>query len=153
MIGFEERWDAHRAIEGIILGYADAVDTGDFERVAGYFRHGRIRVYGRDSVYEGVDGVLDVFRSYTRVYEGTPSTKHVTTNILIDVETRSSAKAQSYFTVLQARPELPLQVVIAGRYRDTYERRDGTWWLTDRLGFCDLIGNLGAHLQDHPDLQ
>jgi hypothetical protein len=154
LVTFEEKWQAEHEIEKIIFGYAEAVDEGDFVRVAKFFQRGRIRVNGRESVYEGSDGVLEVFQRYTRVYEGIPSTRHVTTNLFIEVdESGKVAHARSYFTVLQARPELPLQVVIAGRYLDTFERIEGTWWLTDRLGCCDLVGNLEAHLQDHPDLQ
>src|ERR1700689_1847728 len=106
MIGFQERPQAQHEIEGIIYGYGEAVDTGDLDRFGGYFRHGKVRVHGTDSVYEGTDGVIDMMRTYTRLYDGIPSTKHVTTNLLIEVDdggTRATAK--SYFTVLQATPE------------------------------------------------
>ncbi len=106
---------------------------------------------GDEEVYEGTQGVLEMFRSYTRFYDGIPSTKHVTTNLMIDVDDSGRrATAKSYFTVLQARPELPLQVVIAGRYADTFERVDGKWYLTDRLEYCDLIGDLSAHIAGNP---
>jgi hypothetical protein len=150
-VSFEERYLAEHEIAKIIYGYADALDTGDFERLGGYFRKGRVRVDGQDGSYEGTDGVLEMFRQYTRFYDGIPSTKHVTTNLMIDVDDSGrSATAKSYFTVLQARPELPLQIVIAGRYADTFERIDGTWCLTDRLEYCDLMGNLSAHLAGNP---
>jgi hypothetical protein len=42
--------------------------------------------------------------------DGTPRTKHVTTNIAVEVdEEAGTALARSYFTVLQALPDLPLQ--------------------------------------------
>ena len=150
-VSFEERYVAERAIEEIVYGYADALDTGDFERLGGYFRHGRVRIEGVDAVYHGTEGVLDMFHRFTRFYDGIPGTKHVTTNLRIWVDPSGrSATAKSYFTVLQARPELPLQIVIAGRYADTFEVIDGEWCLTDRFEHCDLMGDLSAHLAGDP---
>jgi hypothetical protein len=49
--------------------------------------------------------------------------------------------------VLQARPELPLQVVIAGRYHDQLARTEDTWHFTDRMIYVDLVGDLRFHLK------
>jgi hypothetical protein len=150
-LSFEDRFNAEHEIEKIIYGYADALDTGDFDRLGEYFRRGKVRVNGVDAVYEGTDGVLDMFKSFTRFYDGIPSTKHVTTNLRIEFdESGESASAKSYFSVLQARPELPLQIVIAGRYADTFERIDGKWYLTDRFEYCDLMGDLSMHIAGDP---
>jgi 3-phenylpropionate/cinnamic acid dioxygenase small subunit len=150
-LSFEERFNAEHEIEKIVYGYADALDTGDFDRLGEYFRRGQVRVDGVDVVYEGTDGVLGMFKSFTRFYDGIPSTKHVTTNLRIEVdESGESANAKSYFTVLQARPELPLQIVIAGRYADKFERVDGKWYLTDRFEYCDLMGDLSQHIAGDP---
>ena len=54
---------------------------------------------------------------------GTPHTKHLVTNLVIDVDdVAGTASARSYFTVLQSLPDFPLQPIIAGRYRDDFER-------------------------------
>jgi hypothetical protein len=58
----------------------------------------------------------------------------------------ASATARSYFTVLQATPAVPLQPIVAGRYHDRFERRDGAWRFADRLIFVDLVGNVSDHL-------
>ena len=149
-LSWEVRLQAEREIQDIVYGYADALDTGDLERLKEYFRYGRVRVDGQADVYEGADGVLGMFRSHVRFYDGIPRTKHVTTNLRIEVESETRAVAKSYFTVLQATPELPLQIVIAGRYLDTFEVRDGAWRLTDRMEYCDLLGDLSAHLAENP---
>jgi hypothetical protein len=147
----QERIEAEQAIARIVYDYARAVDTGDLERLRHIFRHGRIRIDGVDDQHVGGDGVVEMFRRYTKFFDdGTPSTKHVTTNLLIDVESPQKATSWSYFTVLQARPELPLQIVIAGRYLDTWEPRDGEWALTDRFEYCDLIGDMSQHIMDNP---
>jgi 3-phenylpropionate/cinnamic acid dioxygenase small subunit len=81
--------------------------------------------------------------------DGTPSTKHVISNVTVDVEDGGdTAAARSYFTVLQARPDLPLQPIIAGRYHDRFERVDGAWRFAERLIITDLIGDLSQHLRD-----
>ena len=61
-----------------------------------------------------------------------------------------TASTRSYFLVLQATEVLPLQVVIAGRYLDTFERADGAWRFTDRLIVSELIGDLSQHIRDNP---
>ena len=73
--------------------------------------------------------VEKIFRAMVRVYEdGTPRTKHVTTNIRIDVDDeRGAAVAHSYVTVFQALPDLAMQPIVAGRYRDVFVCRDGVW--------------------------
>ncbi|MEI6701242.1 MAG: nuclear transport factor 2 family protein, partial [Actinomycetota bacterium] len=74
-------------------------------------------------------------------------TKHVTTNVAVTVE-GTTGRASSYFTVLQAVPGLlPLQPIIAGRYRDQFEQVDGQWRFTARHVTVDLMGDLSAHLK------
>ena len=77
----------------------------------------------------GPDAIERLYARSTRRYEdGTPRTKHVMTNVMVDVaDDGATASSRSYFTVLQAVPgALALQPVIAGRYRHAYERVDRT---------------------------
>ena len=141
--------DAQTAITRLIIAYADRIDAGDFEGVAELFAAGRVSAEGADTVRTGRHEVLEMYRRSTRIYEdtGTPKTKHVTTNLVIDVdEDADTAQARSYFTVLQATPELPLQPVIAGRYHDRFERGKGAWRFAERHIICDLFGDLSHHL-------
>ena len=86
-----------------------------------------------------------------RYDDGTPRTKHVTTNLVIDADDAAgTATARSYFTVLQQLEDFPLQPVIAGRYHDTFERVDDDWRLTERVILCDLVGDLSRHLTVDP---
>jgi hypothetical protein len=59
-----------------------------------------------------------------------------------------TAAARTYFTVLQARPDLPLQPIIAGRYHDRFERAGGKWRFAERVIIPDLVGDLSRHLRD-----
>ncbi len=87
-----------------------------------------------------------MYTATTRKYpDGTPRTKHVMTNPIVEVdEDAGTGTARSYFTVLQQVDDLPLQPVIAGRYRDEFERADGEWRFTHRHMICDLFGDLVA---------
>jgi hypothetical protein len=83
------------------------------------------------------------------LYQGTPCTKHVISNVVVAVD-GVHARAQCYFTVLQARPNLPLQPILAGRYHDRFERHDGAWWFADRVIHPDLVGDLSHHMRHAP---
>jgi 3-phenylpropionate/cinnamic acid dioxygenase small subunit len=57
-----------------------------------------------------------------------------------------AATARSRFTVLQQTAELPLQVIIAGRYHDRFECIDGAWHFSEREMKTELYGDLSRHL-------
>ncbi len=70
------------------------------------------------------------------------------TNVIVDVaDDGTTASSRSYFTVLQAVPgALALQPVIAGRYRQTYERVGARWRIATMHIIIDLTGDLGHHM-------
>jgi hypothetical protein len=143
--------DDARAIENLLYTYAERIDAGDLEGVADLFSHGRIAA-SADAPPEGAvvgrEQVLALYRSSTRLYEdGTPHTRHVTTNAIIEVaEGAERATARSYYTVFQQVEGLPLQPIIAGRYHDSFHRLDGRWWFDTRIMLVDLTGDLSRHL-------
>jgi hypothetical protein len=145
--------DARIAIERIVYGYAERIDLGDFEGVAELFAHARYRGGGYDDPgTQGAAPVLETLEKMVRRYEdGTPRTKHVTTNLVIEAdEPAGTAASRSYFMVLQQLKDFPLQAIIAGRYHDAFERVDGEWRLTERVILCDLFGDLSRHLVGDP---
>ena len=136
------------AIATLIYTYAECLDAGDLEGVAALFARATLRSNLRPEVRRGTGEALETFRNSVALYDGIPCTKHVTTNVIIEVDTHhSTAAARSYFTVLQSRPELPLQVVIAGRYHDQFGHSEGLWHFTERMIYVDLVGDLRFHLK------
>jgi 3-phenylpropionate/cinnamic acid dioxygenase small subunit len=136
------------AIRALIYTYAERLDAGDLESVAQLFTDATLRSNLRAEVRRGSRAALETFRGSVALYDGSPCTKHVTTNVVIEVDSsRGTATARSYFSVLQARPELPLQVIIAGRYHDQFARTGGNWHFTDRMIHVDLSGDLRFHLK------
>ena len=141
--------DSYRAIENLLYRYAELIDLGDLPRMAALFEHAEILAPAEGSSVKGTDSVLAMYNASTRLYPetGTPCTKHVTTNAIIEVdEAAGSATSRSYFTVFQATGELALQPIIAGRYHDSFERADGAWRFRTRRMFVDLWGDLSKHL-------
>ncbi len=145
--------DARTAIEHIVYGYAARVDAGDFAAVAELFEHARYKGGGPDDPgVEGAAPVQQIFESMVRRYDdGTPRTKHVTTNLVIDADDAAgTAESRSYYTVFQQVDGTPLQPIIAGRYHDRFAVLDGAWCLVERVIFCDLVGDLSRHLTVDP---
>ncbi len=137
-----------QAIAGLVYRYAELLDSGDLDGVAALFAHATWGAGTRDVT---VRGTADVRRMYDGVVlydDGTPRTKHVITNLVIEHEDGTThAAARSYFTVLQATEGLPLQPVIAGRYHDRFEKADGAWRFAERIIHPDLQGDLSRHMR------
>jgi hypothetical protein len=140
---------AESAITELVYTYAERIDLGDFDGVGALFADAEITAEGGDVSWRGKDDVAAMYASFTRRYpNGTPNSKHVTTNLIVDAdEDAGTATARSYFTVMQAVPgSLPLQPVISGRYRDSFERVDRVWRFSRRHMIVDLVGDLSQHL-------
>ena len=82
--------DAAREIENLVYTYAERLDAGDLDGVAALFAHGRIcgvEDGPPETVFTGAAGVRQMYEMATRLYDdGTPKTKHLTTNVRSDVD-------------------------------------------------------------------
>jgi ketosteroid isomerase-like protein len=133
---------AAEAITKLIYTYAERIDAGDFAGVGELFAHATLTFEGFGDAVTGGDAIEALYSRTTR------RTKHVMTNVMVDVDDAgATARSRSYFTVLQAVPgALPLQPVIAGRYRHTYEQVDAQWRVATMHIIIDLVGDLGHHM-------
>ncbi len=139
--------NSREAIAALIYAYAERLDRGDLRGVAALFAGATYRGEG-GGMFRGAEALFNTLERLIILYDGTPRTKHVTTNLTIEVdETRGIASARSYYTVFQATPMLPFQAIVAGRYEDQFARTDGQWHFSDRLVFVDLTGDLSQHLR------
>ena len=146
--------DPALAISNLILRYAELMDLGDFAGVGRLFSHAAITTDLSDEVRVGAALAQEQFETWTRRYpdNGTPHTKHLTTNLIIEVDPgATTAKARSYYTVFQQTDELPLQPIIAGRYHDEFAVIDGVWSFTKRHYINELFGDLSKHLLQQID--
>lgn len=140
---------AATAITNLLYRYGELMDQGDLEGVAALFASATIKTGPDGAIVEGSEAMLALWRAHVRIHPcGTPRTKHVITNPIVEVDEASgTATCRSYFTVLQATPDLPLQIIAAGRYHDVFRRTDGAWRFAERdYTMLDLIGDLSQHL-------
>src|SRR5687768_15184242 len=114
-------------ITQLMMRYCELQDAADFDRVGELFENGSYIIDGV-SEYVGGPAIAAMKKKYDRTYaDGTLHTKHVTTNVIVEVdEGGETATARSYFVVYQQLPDLPLQAIIAGRYHDRFVRTGST---------------------------
>ena len=137
-----------QAIRNLLFGYAERIDRGDIDGMARLFEHATYRA-GEQPPITDWKAVAQLNKSLVILYDdGTPKTQHVTTNVSIELDpTGAAASARSRFTVLQGAPGQALQVIVAGRYHDRFEKHAGSWRFSARHIFMDLLGDLTHHLR------
>src|SRR6201997_5079149 len=109
---------AETQIANLLYRYAECIDTGDLPGAAALFEHARIRIGGSDTDTIDASRLLGIWKSLIVLHpDGTPRTKHVTTNPIIEIdEDAGTANCRSYYTVLQQTDESPLQTIVPGPY-------------------------------------
>ena len=127
--------------------YCRLYDSGDFEGYAQLFADAR--VVGPLSTLNGAAEVVAYHRSNCLLYDGSPQTRHVTTNIEIDIaDDGLHAKGRSYVTIYQAVPSFPLQVIFVGGYIDEFAKINGEWRFAQRQAVPYLVGDLSRHARE-----
>lgn len=134
------------AIQNLVYKYTWHIDHGDFAAMAAMFADADVTlpagVYRKDP-----QALADVFKEYVRIYpDGTPRTRHVTTNLIVEPISSTEAEASSAVTVFQQTDQLPLQPIIGTRNFDRFEKVGGRWRFSARRIEIDLFGNLSAHM-------
>jgi 3-phenylpropionate/cinnamic acid dioxygenase small subunit len=141
---------AHEAIRNLLGRYCELIDAGDLDGVADLFAEAVLTADDGAEIGRGKEGALRLFRGTVHLHDGSPRTRHLTTNSIIEVDEQAGAAiARSAYVVLQATDALALQPIITGRYRDRFTRAgDGTWRFAERAYAVDLTGDLSQHMRD-----
>jgi hypothetical protein len=143
--------NSEESILSLMNDYCYRIDGGDLQGFAELFAHGTWLVQGDPN--GGDTGSAAVMATLQNIilYDGKPNTKHVMSNIQIEVDDAShSATAQCYITVFQAvAPDFPLQPIFIGHYRDSFECVNNSWRFTLRDISPDLAGDLSHHRSDY----
>ena len=76
------------AVTKLVFRYAELVDEGAFATVAKLFEHATFRAVVGADVYTrtGAHQVREQFERMVITYDGVPSTKHLTTNVVVEVD-------------------------------------------------------------------
>ena len=146
------------AIEGIMFGYAEAIDYGDMETVGMLFAKGSILMPDGGSL-EGTEAVCGHYSDIIRFYdadenevpyvrgEPTPRTKHVITNIACSFNNAvDQADVRSYFTVYQ-NLDGQNTLIAGGRYVDVFKLDLQGWFIRTREIYLDNPGDISRHLK------
>ncbi len=137
---------APTAITNLIARYAELIDGGDFEGIGELFAHATVTADGGGE-WTGAEAVTKMYDDFTRKHEdGTPRSKHVITNHIVELDSADAGRCRSYFTVFMCTQTLPLQPIVAGRYRDEFERVDGVWRYKSRHMLVEFVGDVSEHL-------
>jgi hypothetical protein len=138
---------AREEILHLMNRYGFTIDTGDLDGFASLFAHGAWEMEGAKPNI-GKQDVLAAL-SNVKIYEdGTPKTKHVTSNVDLTInESAGTASSECYVTVFQQTEDFPLQAIFCGHYFDNFERVNGSWRFAKRLIRHMLAGDMSAHLK------
>jgi len=136
------------AIRNLLGLYCELIDEGDFDGVGRLFAEGALADEHGHELARGAGAVAAFYRQVDKLYDGSPRTKHLVVNTIVEVDDDgASATARSSYVALQQTDALPLQAIIAGRYRDRFERDGaGGWRFAERRFSADLLGDLSHHL-------
>jgi hypothetical protein len=137
------------AVTALVHAYAERLDAGDLDGVARLFDRA---VWRSPQHPEGLRGVEAVRRVYdgVRLYDGSPCTKHVLSNLVVEVdEGARSAASRCSFTVLHGAEGRSVRPILSGRYHDAFARDAGGdgagWQFTERVTLVDLVGDVSGH--------
>jgi 3-phenylpropionate/cinnamic acid dioxygenase small subunit len=132
----------HAWISGLLVRYCDLMDAGDWEGVGRLFPSGALVSPDGTELARGPSAVSDFYASLVLLHDGSPRTKHLVLNTVIDDQDDGTAIVRSTYLVLQAL-DGDLRPIITGRYVD---RVAGGVFLERRF-FVDQAGDLSHHLR------
>ena len=138
-----ERIEIERACERLVYAYSHALDLGDMSAAADFFAENgsMARPMAPDVVVQG----RETIRASLLTRPKTLLTKHLATNVMIDVESRDSASGLSYLTMISTTPPADAKPpfvsagpIYFGEFKDRYVRENGVWKFLERRGSIQL---------------
>jgi ketosteroid isomerase-like protein len=139
---------AHEQIRNLLGRYCERMDAGDFAGLAALFADGQLADDAGNVFATGADQMQAMWEGQTKLYDGSPRTRHITANPVIDVDdTGGTATCSSSYVVFQGVDDFAFQPIVSGRYNDRFARNDdGSWRFTERRYAVDHVGDLSHHL-------
>jgi hypothetical protein len=138
-----ERLEIERACERLVYVYSRALDLGDMSAAADCFAEqgSMARPMMPDQVIQG----RETIRASLLTRPKTLLTKHLATNVMIDVESRDAASGLSYLTMISTTPPAggkPPYVsqgpIYFGEFKDRFVRENGAWKFLERRGSIQM---------------
>ena len=109
--------NSYADISNLLSEYTHRFDLGNLEGAAQLFRHARVQT--APDTWIDYKQLLDIWREGVIMYDdGTPKTKHVCTNAVINIdEDNDAADSKSYYVVYQ-QTDRPFNAVRSDRCSD-----------------------------------
>ncbi|HZO07186.1 MAG TPA: nuclear transport factor 2 family protein [Solirubrobacterales bacterium] len=134
-------------IRALTHEYTFRLDGGDFAGVAALLAAGALRMSAKGMDEQEMRGAEEIERFYANqvvTHDGDPRTRHVISNHVVDID-GEGAHGRCYFTVLMKPPRQPIQIVVCGRYFDTFERHEGAWRFLRKVIQVDYLTDISEH--------
>jgi hypothetical protein len=146
-----DRSDDILAIQRLMHLYAHRFDAGDIAGFADLFARGTLDFGRLAPAATGAQAVYEMIDRLVIMYDGSPRTNHVMSNVVIDIdEDRRGASAGCYVQILQATDGFPLQIIATGIYSDRFVNDDGDWRFDVRRSASSLVGDVSHHVRLRP---
>src|SRR5580692_2003801 len=137
-----ERIEIERACERIVYAYSRALDLGNMSAAADFFaEHGS---FARPMAPDKIIQSREAIRAALLTRPKTLLTKHLATNVMIDVVSRDEARGLSYLTMISttpsgdAAPYVSAGPVYFGEFKDRFLREGGEWKFLERRGSIQM---------------
>ena len=141
---------SQREIERKIYAVGYAIEDGDFQRVGDIMGDATMGadMIGRKA-FKGGDEIRDQYARTNIVYpDRGRASKEIYHNILVDIDLdRGTARSVTSYTVAHQPPDDPFELIVAGKYEDEWERRDGEWHWVDRYIVVQYKNDLNKHMK------
>jgi len=140
-------------IRNLLGRYCELIDAGDFDGVGALFARGGLAAGDGPPFAKGVTAVAAFYRSGTVLHDGSPRTKHLVLDTIIEEQDAAGVTARSSYVVLQGDGAI-LQPIITGRYVDHFARDpflgtgpegEGGWHFVERRFTVDVVGDISHH--------
>jgi hypothetical protein len=137
-----ERIEIERACERIVHAYSRALDLGEMSVAADFFAENGsfARPMAPDKIIQGREAI----RAALLTRPKTLLTKHLASNVMIDVMSRDQACGLSYLTMISttpgdgAAPYLSSGPIYFGEIKDRFVREAGEWKILERRGSIQM---------------
>jgi SnoaL-like domain len=138
-----ERIKIERACEQLVYTYARLLDLGDLSGAADLFAENgsMARPLTPNQVIQGREAI----RAALLTRPKTLLTKHLSTNVMVQVESHEAATGISYLTMIATTPTAEAQPpflsngpIYFGEFKDRFVREHGVWKFRSRLGSIQM---------------
>ena len=138
-----ERIEIERACERVVYGYSRALDLGNMSAAADYFaENGSLaRPMAPTQIIQG----RETIRASLLTRPKTLLTKHLASNVTIDVISLDEARGLSYLTMISttpppdgAAPYVSAGPIYFGEFSDRFVREAGQWKFLERRGSVQM---------------